>query len=364
MNWPHHGGQSHQIKQLFQISEDLDLIDFSANLNPLGAPEGLEEEWTRSFRELDRYPDPHYSVMRQAIADHEGVGSDQILPANGGVEAIFLTAKHFEQKRALIVHPTFLEYERACRHYNLNVEHVYLDDQYDFALPLDEMIAHLKCIDVLFLCRPNNPTGTVPEEKQLIELLEQSLLENVTVVVDEAFVDFLPDGFPPLTRWLGLYPNLILLRSLTKMYSVPGLRIGYVMAAKETILSMQDYQIPWSVNAAGAYLVPKLLKDTSHVTQTKAWLKQELVYLKDELTKLDFYQSPTQVNFYLLRDNQRPSDTQELYCFLLEQGILARHTQTFKGLPEGYLRFAVRSHKENLFLMECLFQWRKGSGRS
>ena len=119
MKWPSHGGQPQQIKQLFQIPEDRLLLDFSANLNPLGVPDWLEEAWIRSFRELDRYPDPNYSAMRQAIADHEGVGSDQVLPTNGGAEAIFLTAKLFEQKRALIVQPTFLEYDRACQHYHV-----------------------------------------------------------------------------------------------------------------------------------------------------------------------------------------------------------------------------------------------------
>lgn len=361
MNWPEHGGQPYLMKQLFQLPEDRELLDFSANLNPFGAPGWLEGEWARSFQELDRHPDPNYTLMRQAIADHEGVGRDQILPTNGGAEAIFLTAKHFEQKRALIVRPTFLEYERACQHYHINVEYAYLDEQRDFTLPLNKINSRLKGIDLIFLCRPNNPTGTVAEEKQLTDLLDQSLLENVTVVVDEAFADFLPVRFPPLTRWLGRYPNLILLRSLTKMYTVPGLRIGYVMASKETISSMQGVQIPWSVNAAGAYVVPKLLSDPSHVRRTQAWLEHELVYLKDELTRLNFYQSPTQTNFYLLRDNENPSNTQEWFRFLLEQGILARHTQTFKGLSEGYLRFAVRSHEENQFLVQCLEKWRKRS---
>lgn len=364
MNWPDHGGQPQYIKALFDIDPNRPLTDFSANLNPLGSPEWLREAWAQAFRLLDKYPDPHYPEAREAIARHEGVARDQTLLTNGGAEAIFLVAKHYESGRALIVQPAFLEYERALNHYRVDIEHVYLDEQNGFAFPLQDVIARLQDIDLLFVCRPNNPTGTVADEPQMNALLEESRKAGVTVVVDEAFADFLPESVPPLTGWLARYPNLILLRSLTKIYTVPGLRIGYILASEQLIGAMRGYQIPWSVNAAAAYLTPQLLADRTLVGATKVWLARELAFLKEEIAMLDVYQSPALANFYLLRDCQRPDDTPALFRFLLERGILGRHTQTFRGLDGRYLRFAVRSRKENERLLACLREWRKTTGGS
>ncbi|GAE24653.1 L-threonine 3-O-phosphate decarboxylase [Halalkalibacter wakoensis JCM 9140] len=357
MKWPNHGGQPETMKQLFNIKPEHKMLDFSANLNPLGPPSWLKQALEEQYDTLVHYPEPSYDQSHLALAKHEGIHKDQVLLTNGGAEAIFLVAKYFEKKNALIVHPTFSEYERACQHYHLKVDHVFYDIDNEFQLPMSCILAKLPVTDVIFLCRPNNPTGTVVKEEDIIQLLKAGKKFGTTIVVDEAFVDFLPGSIAPLTKWLASYSNIILLRSLTKMYTIPGLRAGYLIATENIIQTLKDVQIPWSINALVNSIIPKLLSDTMFVEQTKQWLQEQSHYVRKTLTQLDFYLSPSSVNFYLLQDLKRPQ-TDELFQFLLQHGIVTRHTHNFKGLDGKYIRIAVRSKAENEQFLHFLKKWR------
>lgn len=358
MKWPNHGGQPEQMKQLFQINTDQQVLDFSANLNPIGPPNWLKDALQESYQSITRYPDPSYSQTTAAVAQFEGIDQENILLTNGGAEAIFLVAKYFEKGKACIVHPTFLEYERACRHYHIEVEDLFYELENGFTLPMSLIIEKLNKTDVLFLCRPNNPTGTVIAEQDIKQLLEAAKETNTYIVVDEAFVDFLPAAIPSLSGWLACYPNLILLRSLTKMYTIPGLRIGYMMANPNIISILKNEQIPWSINSLVDAIVPKLLADKNFVNQTKAWLHEQSAYIHKTLPDMEFSLTPSQVNFYLLRDHKRPNETDKLFTFLLRRGIVTRHTHNFKGLHGDYLRLAIRSKEENKQLVTMLQKWR------
>lgn len=361
MKWPSHGGQPDKIKQLLNINMDSELLDFSANLNPLGPPSWLKTTLDDNYEKITRYPDPSYSNSILSIANHEGVEQDHVLLTNGGAEAIFLVAKYFENRKAVIVHPTFSEYERACKHYHIDVEEVLYKQENDFNLPIALICEKLKEKDVLFLCRPNNPTGTVIPEQDLQFLLEEGKKTETFIVLDEAFVDFLLPPTTNLSTWLASYPNLILLRSLTKLYTIPGLRIGYILARPNIITVLKDEQIPWSVNSLIDAVIPKLLEDSSFLENTRAWLNEQSKYVYEMLTKLDFYITPSQVNFYLLRDKKHPNRTEELFYYLLEHGILTRHTNNFKGLNGEFLRIAIRSKEENEQLLDVLRKWRNES---
>ncbi|MDQ0256354.1 threonine-phosphate decarboxylase [Evansella vedderi] len=358
MQWPIHGGQPETMKQLFHMEREKEILDFSANLNPLGPPPWLKDEIYQSFDHITKYPDPNYPNSHGALAAYERLTTDEVLLTNGGAEAIFLVAKLFEGGKAFIVQPTFVEYERACEHYHIHTEDVFLEKSNEFQLPLELILDNMSGVDVIFLCRPNNPTGTVVDEKSLHRILEKGLETNTHLVVDEAFVDFLPSPTFSLSRWLSSYPNLILLRSLTKMFTIPGLRIGYVLAKDSIIGKMKAWQLPWSINAFADKVVPKLLEDHSFVKRTHEWLEVESAYLLKKLTDLDYYVSNSKVNFYLLQDRKRPEDTKELFPYLFKGGILTRHTHNFKGLNGNYLRIAIRSTYENKQLIDKLQEWR------
>lgn len=359
LKWPNHGGQAEQMKTLFQLPTEKKVIDFSANLNPLGPPAWLKREFERMYEHVSTYPDPNYTLTKEAIAKHEQLNADHVLVTNGGAEAIFLVAKYFMGKRAGIVQPTFVEYEQACLHYALDVEDIFLQIDDAFSFPIAEVLNSMHNVDVIFLGRPNNPTGTLVAEADIRILLEEGRRTKTTIVVDEAFVNFLPENEASLTPLLGEYSNLILLRSLTKLFTIPGLRIGYMLASVEVIKTLSDVQLPWSVNSIVSRLVPKLLEDEHFVQQTREWLRSQLAYLRKALKELNFYYTPTQVNFYLLQDKQNRKRSQQLFEFLLEHGLLARHTYNFKSLDGQYLRLAVRSAEENAALIYTLQEWRE-----
>ncbi len=356
LKWPSHGGQLKYFRERFQITEkDDEILDFSANLNPLGPPIQMESSFMDLFSSLKSYPDPDYRELTETLASYEGMDHEQVLVTNGGAEAIFLVAQHFKGQKALIVQPAFLEYERACILNDIEVENVFLQGE-EFAFPLDEVMQRMKAVQVVFVCRPNNPTGTVVSKTDLLQLFETGERCGTTIVIDEAFVHFLPDH-EKLTKMAERFSNVILLRSLTKIYTLPGVRIGYCLAREDVIQQLRNLQIPWSVNALAAAVVPHLLENDSFINETREWLNFELDWMKHELSKLNFLYSPSQVNFYLLKDPHH--DTDELFSYLAKNRIIARHTHNFKGLNGNYLRFALRNSEDNRYLIRTLKRWRE-----
>ncbi|QNF30307.1 pyridoxal phosphate-dependent aminotransferase [Metabacillus elymi] len=358
MEWPDHGGQPKKILELKGINKDDLYVDFSANINPLGPPMALKESFIEAFNQFEKYPDPNYEEATKLVATHEGVRQEQTLLTNGGSEAIFLVAQQFTGEKALIIEPTFSEYERACHVFQLSVTHLSLQQEDHFSFPLEKVISKMEEVDVVFLCRPNNPTGTVVDIEDIKAVLEKGIECQTTIVIDEAFIHFLPSHITDLAFLIDHYANLVLLRSLTKIFSIPSLRLGYVVAREEMIFQLKRSQIPWSVNGIVTSILPCLVTQHEFIDETKAWLQGQLKLLTTELSRLGFYYSPTLVNFYLLRDLDRQADTEQLFLYLLENNIIPRHTHTFKGLDGNYLRLAVRTEAENNFFLQTLRRWR------
>src|SRR5690554_6581618 len=366
-NWPSHGGRPEQILPHLGLAAHSEVIDFSANLNPLGAPEWLPQRLIESLAGLEAYPDPDYSAACRAIAQHEGLQPAQIRLTNGGAEAIFLAAALLAEggaSRATIVEPTFCEYARACHHYAIAVASLTLEqtafdeesfDKDSFALDETGALAAMRDSDALFLCRPNNPTGTLVERELIERLLAEGQRHGSLLIVDEAFVDFVtPDE--RLTPLLARYDNLLLLRSMTKLYTLPGLRLGYLLGAEAVVQRIAALQLPWSVNALAAALVEPLLADADYRARTLAWLDTERPWLECQLRSLGLRVVPSRANFLLLQDSgSRPMST--LLEHLARGGILARHTHNFTGLDGAWLRIAVRSRHDNEQLVKAVADW-------
>nr|WP_163503743.1 threonine-phosphate decarboxylase CobD [Halomonas socia] len=361
--WPRHGGQPDAFVELARrhgLAPGRPLCDLSANINPLGPPPWLEAQLRATLPALARYPDPDYRQARQAIAAREGLAPAQVLLTNGGAEAIFLAAALHAGQRGVIVEPTFGEYARACRHYGVGIERLRLPEP-DFFFDLQAAAAAMRHADLLWLCRPNNPSGTLVPRTQVEALLRGGLTHGCRLVVDEAFVDFSADD-ERLTPLLADYPNLLLLRSLTKYYALPGLRLGYLLGSADSVACAAECQLPWSVNALAADLVAPLLEDHHYQRQTRAWLDAERPRLQSGVASLGFEAPVTEANFLLLRDPHvaaGPGSADPLFAHLLAHGLLARHTHNFAGLDGGWLRVALGERDANRQLLEVLAAWRQ-----
>lgn len=352
--WPCHGGRPEPLLRRFGYADDREVLDFSANLNPLGPPAWLVDRLAAGMVNVEVYPDPDYSRARQAIAKAEGIAPEQVCLTNGGAEAIYLAAALHADKRATVVQPTFAEYGRACRHYGVEIRECFLDPdtfRFDEAQALEAM----RGSDVVFVCRPNNPTGTLVPRELIMRLLAAG---GATLIVDEAFVDFLPRE-ERLTPLLARHDNLLLLRSLTKLYTIPGLRLGYLMGSPENVARVVQRQMPWSVNGPAAELVEPLLADSEFVRRTHAWLAEELPRLSQGIAALGYRVVPSCANFLLFQADRSAEATETLLAHLLRAGVLARHTVNFPGLDGAWLRVAVRERADNERLLAALAEWKR-----
>ena len=361
--WPSHGGQAKALLAHFGLPANYRLEDFSANLNPLGPPAWVRDWLTKQLAGLEYYPAPDYCAACHAIAAQHQLQPEQVLLTNGGAEAIYLAAALHADQRAAIINPSFGEYARACHAHRLSISEIALPAPH-FSLDVDALLASLNDVDVLFLCRPNNPTATLIDFSAMQTILARTAAIGCRVVVDEAFVDMVGEtvGETPqqgsLAPLLARYSHLMLLHSMTKLYTLPGLRLGYLLADAATVQAVQAHQPPWSVNHLAAELVAPLLADDVFVRRTQRWLATERPRMAQALTQLGLEVVPSQACFFLIRPGveQRGQGITSDILFerLLRRGVLVRHTHNFIGLDGEWLRVALRDAPANQRLISVL----------
>lgn len=354
MTWPSHGSNPHYLYEAAGLTRPDHILDFSANINPLGPPLSIRENWVDFFQGIWQYPDPHTVSLKQKLAEREGILAEQILIGNGGAEIISLIGRLLAGKKVLIVEPAFSEYEKACQINDCDISYFQLAEGWE--IDLDALKRELSQVDAVFFCNPNNPTGLYYPLKTILPILIECKKHNCFLIIDEAFHDFVIE-YEPLAPLLKDYQHLILLRSLTKMFAIPGLRLGYAMASNEIIAKLSEYQSHWSVNSVALAVGNLCVAEENYIENTVQFIRAEREKLVAFYEKNDFEVSPSKVNFYLLRDSQLV-DQYPLFQFLLQKGIVPRHTFNFPGLQGRWLRFAIRGKEENEQLMEAMQEWR------
>lgn len=336
-----HGGNIYRFAKDNNIPID-SVLDFSANINPLGMPECIEEILKASEWILN-YPDPNYEDLLEAIANFESVSKEHIILGNGGIECIFLIAEYMKHKKILIPAPTFVEYERAFSKYGEVVHHIMTAP---FELNIEDIKIHLSDCDGVVICNPNNPTGHLVKRDDLIELLETGKM----IVVDEAFIDFTDNEEEnTLVSFIETYDNLIITKSMTKFFAMPGLRLGYMMTSNQGVLSdIKSQRMPWSINGLAALVGESVVKDINYINQTKVFIKEERLFLSQELKRLGIHVFLSQGNYLFIECSQSIDEKLKKY------GIMVRNCNNYEGLKKGYYRVAVKDRKRNEILIKAL----------
>ncbi|MGE8207344.1 threonine-phosphate decarboxylase CobD [Heyndrickxia sp. NPDC080065] len=355
MTLPSHGANPKYVYGAAKINQPDHLLDFSVNVNPFGAPSVIKEKWMEWYQYIEDYPDPLASQLKKELSTKEGIAENCILIGNGGAEIITLVAQFLKEKRVLIIQPAFSEYEQACLAQKCIVEHHILKEE-DWTLEISDLLYKVKQFDAIFLCTPNNPTGVIYDKQSVIELLEEGKRKNCYIIIDEAFYDFSPNNSTYISLLLE-YPNLIVLRSLTKMFAIAGLRLGYGAAHPKVIKELSVLKPHWSVNAIAMKAGIECIFQDSYILQTKQHIEAERRRLEVFYKEYAFQMSDSKVNFYLLKDPSL-SEAAPLFHFLLKKGIVPRHTMNFPGLDGRWLRFAIKRAEENNRLMEALVEWK------
>jgi threonine-phosphate decarboxylase len=313
------------------------IIDFSTNTNvlPWKGWDGLKLNLRRS---LTSYPDDEATDLRQIVAEREGrvvknCSIENVLVVNGSNEAIYLVASLLAGKRAVILQPAYGEYFRALSAFGAKVCNVFETGD----LPADA--------EALFLCNPCNPTGKYLERGLLEGLIERH--PHTLFIVDEAYVDFLifPTFLINERRKLDFlcFRNVVILRSLTKIFHLSGVRIGYVLACEERVTQLKSRQPTWSVNAVAQSVALDFMKDEEFICGTRKFYAAETPRFIAEVEKAGFRVLPTRTNFFLIE----VADDEKIIRVLLERGLVVRHTRNFPGLDGRYIRVATRAPEEN-----------------
>ena len=322
-------------------------LDFSVTLNPLGMPDEILRAVRDHGLEYDRYPDPNCRALRRALAAREGVPEEWLVFGNGAADLIVRLAMAVKPRQALVPAPTFSEYEAAVKLAGGETRRFFLDGSRGYRVTADYAGALRPGDEMVFLCNPNNPTGSLAEPGTVAATLEACSRVGAVLVVDECFLPF-TDG-PSCKGLLQEYPNLIVLRAFTKLYAMAGLRLGYCLSADSELLRAMGRTVqPWNVSLPAQAAGVAALGEREFLRRTRAVIHEERVWLRERLTGLGLQVFPSQANYLLVKG--RP----DLCEKLLERGILARSCANYHGLGPEYFRLAVKRHEENETLIATL----------
>ena len=349
-----HGGNVFAVARSLGLPPE-QIVDFSASINPLGMAPGVSAALAGCFDRLLHYPDKGAAELKESLAGYHGVEQSEIAVANGSTELIHLLPRVVGGKKGLIVAPAFAEYALALGRAGWQTDYFTLQSGDGFSVSLPALQERLReGYDLLFICNPGNPTGALIPQPVIAEIIELCRQSGTFLVLDEAFIDFCEEeSAKHLIR--GAERGL-LLRSMTKFFAIPGLRLGYAIGAPGTIESISSLQDPWSVNTAAQVAGIASLIDADYCTRTRRYNEIERERLAMEiagLTCLRVYQSRAN---YLLIEILNGMKAGELRSRLLKKGILIRDCSNFEGLDGRFFRVAVRLREENERLLENLRQ--------
>lgn len=327
-----------------------DIVDFSANTNPLGMPAAAREAASRALETADRYPDPHCRELTAAIAGHEGVDASSILCGNGAADLIWRLMAALRPKTVLVCAPTFSEYAQAARAAGAPVREFALSEQNGFAVDMSLADAIDESVDVVFLCSPNNPTGrTIAPD--VLEAIERKCREaGALLALDECFLGFVADGASrSRVRAAAAGTGLIVFRAFTKLYGMAGLRLGYAVSGDvELTARMYAAGPPWAVSSIAQAAGRAALGDAAFVDRTRGLVAGERPRIAGAFEDIGCAVVPGEANYLLLK-----CPVADMAERMAARGVIVRPCATFRGLSSAYIRVAVRTPEENDRLIDA-----------
>lgn len=344
-----HGGNLRRLAHLSGLSSE-QILDFSANINPLGPPEWFRPVVSSTLESVIHYPDPECTELVEAAAERYGCPPEQILVGNGSSEILYLLPRVLGKPRAVIPVPSYVDYEAAAVAAGLTIERIQLQENEGFVANLDNPEFNLGGDELVFLCTPNNPTGLLTDADAVRHKARTN--PSTVFVVDEAFGDFV-DGMDSLVR--DRPKNVVVLLSLTKIFAIPGLRLGCAVADPRIADAVRGKQPAWSVSTLAQAVGAAALRDREYVEQTRACVREERDNLSAELKSLaGLFVYPGAANFLFVRIDRQNTDAIRLAGQLLKDGIAIRVCENFQGLDKRFFRVAVKTKEQNQRLCQSL----------
>lgn len=333
----------------FELKYGKKPLDFSANISPLGICDGIKNKIIANLDTFCEYPDPFCREMIDAISYFENVSKDTIICGNGAADLIFRLCYSLKPKKALILAPTFSEYEHALKSIDCEIEYFYLKKEEQFEVNIDILKQIKSDIDIVFICQPNNPTGKIIEKNNMSKILEKCIKNGVFLVVDECFIDFIEEN-EKFSMKNEDKSNIFILKAFTKMYALAGLRVGYGICYNKKLLKDMNTKFqPWSVSKIAQISAIQATKECLYVKKVLELIRIEKIYIENEFEKLGIYYIKSEANFILFFIEQ-----EKFFEKMAKNGILLRDCSDYIGLSKGYYRVAIKKHSDNVKLIEIL----------
>ena len=358
-----HGSDLEKIEKIYGIRKE-DIVSFSANVNPLGLSGKLRASLADHLDVITGYPDREYTELRKVIAGYCETEYENIIVGNGSTELISLFIRIEHPKKALIVGPTYSEYEHEVSLGGGTSLYFPLKEKDDFVLNYDELIGQLnESIDVLIICNPNNPTSSCISRKTMRSILDVCKQNDIFVMVDETYIEFTSDyddvNSIPLTRY---YNNIIILRGISKFFAAPGLRLGYgITGNRDLIKAINSRKNPWTINSLAEAAGRLMFTDEEYIKKTKELICGERIRVTDALKKikgLKVYEPSA--NFVLVKILSDDVNADILFDACIREKMMIRNCCTFPFLDNKYFRICFMSPEMNDKLISVIKRVMKG----
>jgi threonine-phosphate decarboxylase len=354
-----HGSDLETIEKVYHIKKEA-IVSFSANVNPLGISPKLKATLSERVDAIMSYPDREYSTLRKQIAEYVRTDMENVIVGNGSTELISLFIQIKHPKKALIIGPTYSEYEREVSLGGGSTCYYRLEEENNFALDLKQLESELTSdVDLLVVCNPNNPTSSSITRSEMRIILDICKQKGIFVMVDETYVEFAEDiqkiTSAPLT---GYYNNIIILRGISKFYAAPGLRLGYAICGNVDLLKeMNQRKNPWTINSLAAIAGEIMFTDEEYIKETRALIAKERVRICNKLNdcKSLTYFNPT-ANFILVKILRDDVTSMDLFEACIRKGLMIRDCSTFPFLNNKFFRFCFMTPELNDKLLEVIFE--------
>ena len=317
-------------------------LDFSVNTNPAGVYESVKQALADSIAKAEHYPDQEAQQLREDLAKVLGVDPDWIVFGNGASEILMAAVRALRPKKILLPVPSFSGYQWAVRAEGAEIEYIPMNEDHQITADLLDSLS--KDADLLFLCNPNNPTGSYIDHALLEKILDRCLEKGIGVILDECFMELSDDPVGnTCMKGLETWPNMLLLRAFTKSFAIPGVRLGYMLGMDTERNAKIRAQLPeWNLSIMAQEAGVAALKEIGRLQESRDVIFAERTRMVQNLTEMGFACTASNANFILVK-----SPVKDLYEQLLEKEILIRDCSDYQGLEKGYYRIAVRPKEEN-----------------
>ena len=349
-----HGGNVYKLAEELGVTPS-DITDMSSNLNPFGPPPGLMEHLQEQLATIIRLPEVDAGEIKGKLAGKYGIKPESILAGNGTTEFIYTIPRALKTKRALIVGPTYADYRDACTMNGVEADFLVTQKEKSFRIDPMDIAEAAEGYDTVFFCNPNNPTGTMVGPEAIKAMAEAK--PEVRFIIDESYLPFACDAYGESVAKYQL-PNIITLNSMSKVFRIPGLRVGFLMAPPAIIAEFEKYVLPWTVNAMAQAAVNFILSGGDAMDEflknTRDFVAEEKERFANELNGLEGITAYTAESYFIICELHGENTAAGLWEAMAQDALLIRDCTNFIGLEGEFVRFSLKDKETNDHLLELL----------